>query len=178
MMESKDKDTIVHYYNREKRLERADSNARFMVDHYNAKRPGLLRTLTATRSLRFMFFVVLLAMVAVGVANLLVGGKNSGSVAGVHLSAAAMWFEGHVYVTVKRDEPAFSFFTKNQARLPVGIRAGDGISYATGIMQAAEDECRIRFPAEANPGRIAIIASVSRGEGEVDSNLELVAMVE
>ena len=177
-MESKENGKITYYYDREKRLERADSNARFIVDHYHSKRPGIIRSLTATRSLRFLFFAVTLAMIAVGVANFAIGGKNAGSVAGVHLSTAAMWFEGHVYVTIKRDEPAFSFFSREPVRLPVAIRAGDGISYATAIMQAAEEECRLRFPAESNPGRVAVIASVSRADDAGESSLELVAVVE
>ncbi|MBN2874057.1 MAG: hypothetical protein JXM71_03090 [Spirochaetales bacterium] len=175
-METKDKGQINYYYNRESRLERAGPYATFINQRYNSKRPGLIRSLTATRSLRFLFFAVLITLIGAFIVDFAVGNKDRGSVKGVSLAANAMWFEGYVYATIKRDEPWFSLFGAEPALVPVSFKAGDGVSYATGVMQADEDEFRLRFPAESNPGRIVILASVQTDDEE--ASLELVVGVD
>jgi len=178
-METRDKDQVVYYYNREKRLEKASANARFMVDHYGAKRPGIIRSLTATRSLRYLFFAVGFMAVALLVVNYVIGSRDTGSVAGYSLSAKAMWFEGYVYITVKKNPPKFGFIVrKGVVGAPIGIKAGDGLGFAVGTMQAGEDEIRLRFSSEARPPRIAVIASASRGSAGEEDTVELVARVE
>jgi Flp pilus assembly protein TadB len=64
-METRDKDQVIHYYNREKRLERASANAMFAIDRHQFKRPGIIKSLTATRSLSFLFFSLMFMIVAV-----------------------------------------------------------------------------------------------------------------
>ena len=176
-METRDKNTVVYYYNRERRLERAGADAQFMADHYSTKRPGIIRSLTATRSLRFLFFTIGFMIVALSVVGYAMGSRDRGTVAGISLSAKAMWFEGYVYITVRRGTPRFG--TKKMSGepgQPVEIKAGDGITYATGVMQPGEDETKMRFAAELKPARIAIVASATKNDTE--DTVELVAKVE
>lgn len=176
-METRDKNTVVYYYNRERRLQRAGADARFMVDHYSTKRPGIIRSLTATRSLRYLFFTVGFMIVALSVVGYAMGSRDRGRVAGISLSAKAMWFDGYVYVTIKRGAPSFGARKSTGGTgQPVEIKAGDGIMYATGIMQPGEDEARLRFAAELKPARVAIVAGVTK-DGTEDT-VELVARVE
>ncbi len=176
-METRDKNQVVYYYNREKRLERAGADARFMVDHHGAKRPGIIRSLTATRSLRYLFFSVGFMIVALSVVSYAIGSRDRGTVAGISLSAKAMWFDGYVYITVKRSAPGFGARRSTGGPgLAVDIKAGDGITYATGVMQPGEDETRMRFAAELKPARVAVVA-VATKDGAEDT-VELVARVE
>jgi len=178
-METKDKDQVVFYYNRERRLQRANPDAMFAVDHHGVKRPGIIRSLTATRSLRYLFFAMILIIVAVLVVGYAQGARNSGSVAGDSLTVAALWFDGHVYLTVKRTEPWYQRGRSSASdRSPLEIRAGDGSGFSTGILQAGDEELRLRFPAELKPRRIAVIASVTETDDQAADSVELVANVE
>jgi len=58
------------------------------------------------------------------------------------------------------------------------IRTGDGSGFATGIMQVADDDIRLRFQAESSPPRIAVIASLPGPGGEVLDSVELIVPVE
>jgi hypothetical protein len=171
-METKDKGQVVYYYDRASRMEKAGPGARFINERYGAKRPGILRSLTATRSLRYLFFSLIFMLVAVMVVGYVQGTRNSGSVAGNSLSVAALWFEGHVYVTVKRTAPWFGPRPKAHDRAAVEIRTGDGAGYALGVLQSGDEEQRLRFPAETKPARIVVVASAG------DDAVELVAKVE
>ncbi|MDX9897936.1 MAG: hypothetical protein RBT62_03385 [Spirochaetia bacterium] len=176
-METKDKNQIVYYYNREKRMEKAGPNARFMVDHYNGKRPGIFRSLTATRSLRYLFFAVVFMTIAVLVVSYIQGSRNTGTVGGVNLSVSAMWFEGDVYVSIKRRSPWYMVFTSSAATTSaIEIRTGDGNSSSLGYMQASDQEIKLRFEAGIKPERIAVLASIEK-EGKTES-VELVSRVE
>jgi len=176
-METRDKDQVVFYYNRERRLERANADARFALDHHGAKRPGFMRALMATRGLATLFFAMLFMVVAVFVVGFIQGTKNEGSVAGNAVIATAMWFEGHVYVTVKRSS---SWLDRIKATKPamLEIRTGDGSGYSTGIMQVADNDIRLRFQAETRPARIAVIASLAGSGGEILDSAELIVPVE
>ncbi|PKL09594.1 MAG: hypothetical protein CVV51_03050 [Spirochaetae bacterium HGW-Spirochaetae-7] len=176
-METRDKDQVVNYYNRERRLERASADARFMADHYGAKRPGIIRSLTATRSLRYLFFTVGFIIIALSVVSYAMGSRDRGTVAGISLSAKAMWFDGYVYITVKRAAPRFGARkSSGEPGLPVDIRAGDGLTYATVVLLPGEDETRMRFTAEVKPARVAIVAGVTKDGTE--ATVDLVARVE
>ncbi|MBU0928000.1 MAG: hypothetical protein KKA67_09645 [Spirochaetes bacterium] len=178
-METKDKGQVVYYYNRESRLEKASDNARFTVDHYGAKRPGLIRSLTATRSLRYLFFAVLFMAVAGLVVSYAQRSRSSGSVAGTTLSATAMWFEGYVYVSVKRSAPWYARAAKAAPGSVIEIKTGDGIGSTLGLLQSGEQELRLRFAAESKPPRVAVVASaVAAAEAGGDAQAVLEVKVE
>lgn len=172
-METRDKDQPFFYYNRAKRLERASNNARFVVDHYGRHRQGMIKTLTATPGLMFLFFTVVFMIMIALVLGFVAGRQDSGSVDGNALSAKALWFEGNVYVTVRRERPLFG----SSRRSAVEIKAGDGIGSALGLIQATDDELRLRFAAARKPDRIAIVASAMKSDGTTAS-IELAARVE
>jgi len=183
-METKDKDQVVFYYNRERRLENASANARFAVDHYGARRPGIIRSLTATRSLTYLFFALVFSIVAVFVVGYVQNSRKSGSVGGNSLTVAAMWFEGHVYVTVKRTSSWLpSARSDPSARAVLDIVAGDGMEFSRGTLQPGQDEIRLRFPAETKPGYAVVRASIAgtvAGDGDDGDagSVDLVARVE
>ncbi|HPB65004.1 MAG TPA: hypothetical protein PLW80_00480 [Spirochaetales bacterium] len=175
-METKDKGQAVYYYDRAKRMEKAGPYARFMAEHYGAKRPGILRSLTATRPLKSLFLALMFMLVAVLVVGYVQGAKNSGSVAGSRLVSTAMWFDGHVYVTVKRKPTFFGRDAGPQDRLAIEIAAGDGSAHAVAVLQAADDETRLRFEAASKPEAVAVLATA--GSGDDASRLEMLVKVE
>ncbi|OHD17263.1 MAG: hypothetical protein A2Y38_20765 [Spirochaetes bacterium GWB1_59_5] len=176
-METKDKGQIVYYYNRERRLENAPAGARFALERQRARRPGFMRALVATRALANLFFALVFMLVAVLVVGYVQGTRNEGSVDGNTVTASAMWFEGHVYVTIKRSTSWLDRFKAVKPSM-LEIRTGAGAEYSTGIMQAAEAEVRLRFQAETKPSRIAVIASVPGPGGETLDSVELIVLVE
>lgn len=178
MAETKDEGQVVYYYDRARRLERAGPNAQFAASLHDRKKPGFFSAMVATRSLRFMFFTVLLGFVAVGVANLAMGERNSGQAAGVHLTASSLWFDGHVYLTLKRSKPMFSLSASGKERKAVVVRAGDGNQSSVGVMQLADDELRLRFPAEIKPDAVAVIADIMKADGSIEATMTLVSQVE
>ena len=178
-METKDKGQVVHYYNREKRLERASDTARFAAERQGAKRPGLLRSLTATRSLRFLFYAVLLMSLASVIVGFVERERDTGALAGCYLKAEAMWFEGQVYVSVARVSPWYArlgFGAKAPAPVAIGIAVGSGPGSAIGVLQAQDADIRLRFPSEDRPPLALVVATI--GDGTIaDQRLELLARV-
>ena len=129
--------------------------------------------------MRYLFYATILIVVAVFVVGYAQGERGTGRIAGSNLTAAAMWYEGHVYVTVKRSEPWYlARSAAPQSRPAVEIRAGDGSGYAAGLLQSVDEELRLRFEAERKPARVAVIASVPSADGGPGDTLELVASVE
>jgi len=170
-METKDKGQVFYYYDREKRLERASDNAQFIIDRHGAKRPGLLKSLTATPALRYLFFAVLFMSVAALVVGYVDRTRNTGTLAGYSLSAEAMWFEGHVYVTLTKGLSWYARLGeglggKAPPLVAIGVAVGDGTSLATGVMQAAESDIRLRFPAESKPSLAFVVATLGEGDTE------------
>lgn len=176
-METKDKNQIVYYYDRSKRLEKASPNARFMAEHYGGKRPGILRSLTATRSLRYLFYSVLFMSLAVLLVSYVQGSGNTGNIGGVRLSVTAMWFEGDVYVSIKRRSVWYMAFARSSGTSSaIEIRTGDGNDATIGYIQASDEELKLRFKAGLKPERIVVFASV-QDSGMIDT-IELVAKVD
>lgn len=178
-METRDKGQITFYYNRQRRLEKASPSARFAFEQRTAKRPGIIRSLTATRSLRYLFFAMLFVLLAVMVVGYTRGERATGRIAGTNLTAKAMWFESQVYVTVKRSSPWYLGANPGpQSRTAIEIRSGDGSGHASAILQSVDDEVRLRFDAETKPARILVLASLPAVDGEEPEILRLVARVE
>lgn len=180
-METKDKGQVVFYYNREKRLQRASDNARFASDGRGTGRRGLLKSLTATRSLRFLFYGVLLMSLASLIVGYVDRERNTGSIAGYYLEAEAMWFEGYVYVTVAKVSPWYARLGKGLGAAPpapvaIGIVAGSGSGEASGVLQAREADLRLRYPAEERPALALVVASLDEGPGAAN-RLDLIAKV-
>jgi hypothetical protein len=161
-METKDKNQIVHYYDRSKRLERASANAMFAIDRHQFKRPGIIRSLTATRSLSFLFFSLVFMVIAVLLVNYIQGSRNSGTLSGNRFEVEAVWFEGHVYATVSRS-PA----RRNAPPIGAELLISAGEDVQTGFLQATDNEYRARIPADERPAWLAVIVSSGSGKTEL-----------
>lgn len=171
-METKDKGQVVHYYDRARRLERASDNARFISGYATSKKRGILRSLTATRSLRFLFFTTLLAVIAVLGASWLQKSRAQGEIAGSRVSAKAMWYEGAVYLTVKRaggEKPPYP---------ALFVRAGVSSTLAEAGFGPAESELRIRFAVDSKPGSVNAALEAPSGSGNAGERLVLVVPVD
>ncbi|MFH2115976.1 MAG: hypothetical protein ABIJ86_15855 [Spirochaetota bacterium] len=166
-METRDKDQIIHYYNRERRLERASANAMFAIDRHHFKRPGIIKSLTATRSLSILFFSLIFMIVAVLLVNFIQGSRNSGTIAGNHFEVEAVWFEGFVYATIVRN-PA----RRNAEPVSVDLLLSAGEDVQEGFLQASESEYRARVPADIKPAWLAVIVTAESGKTELAAKVK------
>lgn len=161
-METRDKDQIINYYNRERRLERASANAMFAIERHHYRRPGIIKSLTATRSLSFLFFSLVFMVVAVLLVNYIQGTRNSGILAGNRFEVEAMWFEGYVYATIARS-PA----RRNAEPIGVALLLSAGGDVHEGFLQATDSEYRARVPADIKPAWLAVIVTAESGKTEL-----------
>jgi hypothetical protein len=166
-METRDKDQVIHYYNREKRLERASANAMFVIDRHHFKRPGIIKSLTATRSLSFLFFSLMFMIVAVLLVNFVQGSRNSGTLEGNRFEVEAVWFEGFVYATIVRS-PA----RRNAEPVGADLLLSAGGDVQEVFLQASENEFRARVPAEIKPAWLAVIVTVGTGKTELAARVK------
>ena len=161
-METRDKDQVIHYYNREKRLQRASANALFAIDRHTHRRLGIIKSLTATRSLSFLFFSLVFMVVAVLLVNYIQGSRSSSNLKGYRFEAQAVWFEGYVYATISKT-PA------RRSVEPLGadllISAGEDVQ--EGFLPATESEYRARIPADIKPAWLAVIVTAGTSKAEL-----------
>lgn len=161
-METKDKDQVIHYYSREKRLERASSNALFAISRHKHQRLGIIKSLTATRSLSYLFFSLVFMVVAVLVVNYIQGSRSSGSLAGNRFEVEAVWFEGHVYATVARSPGR-----RNAEPRGVDLLFSAGEDVQEGFLPVTDSAYRARLPAAVKPAWLAVIVSDGSGKTEL-----------
>ncbi len=148
-------DGIVRHYNRERRLEKASPEVRWLSRQYGAKRPGILGSLLATGPLRFMFFALLLFMAAGALLSFLAGREDSGILGGSLYKLAAFRFGDSVYITVTRtarDEEAY----RGPLRLSAYL---DGTPSASGDFAAgseAKEEYRLTAPSPETVRKLSV----------------------
>jgi len=169
-METRDKDQIVYYYDRNRRLEKASPNARYISEYASTGRRGVFRSLLSNRSIVFMFLAVLLAMAALFGGTWVQSSRASGTIGGNKLSVKAMWFEGYVYVTVKRGEARPDSPLKT-----IFIRAVLDTGSADGVLQIVDAEYRFRMPAPVKTGSVSIVATLVGSDAE---SISMVAVVD
>ncbi|MEL3899890.1 MAG: hypothetical protein P1P67_05135, partial [Treponema phagedenis] len=87
-------------YSREKRLARSSEAVRRMHEEDYIQRPGLFRSLTATRSLRALFFAILLLVAVNFFIFFTQSTKNKGTVAGVACVLESMIYEKSTFATI------------------------------------------------------------------------------
>lgn len=161
-METRDKDQIIHYYSREKRLERASANAMFAIDRHHYRRPGIIKSLTATRSLSFLFFSLVFMVIAVLLVNYIQGSRNSGTIAGNRFEVEAVWFEGYVYATIARSPGR-----RNAQPIGADLLLSAGGDVQEAYLQATDSEYRTRVPADIRPAWLAVIVTAESGKTEL-----------
>jgi hypothetical protein len=161
-METRDKNQIIHYYNREKRLERASANAMFAINRHKHQRLGIIKSLTATRSLSFLFFSLVFMLIAVLIVDYIQGSRSSGTLGGNRFEVQAVWFEGHVYATIARS-PA----RRNAQPIGADLMLSAGGDVQEGFLPATDSEYRARLPAGDKPAWLAVIVSSGTGTTEL-----------
>ena len=166
-METRDKNQVIHYYNREKRLERASANARFAIDRHQYRRPGIIKSLTATRSLSFLFFSLIFMIIAVLLVSYIQGSRNSGVIAGNRFEVEAVWFEGHVYATITRS-PA----RRNADPIGAELLLSAGEDVQEGFLQVSDSLYRARVPATIKPSWLAVIVTAEAGKTELAARVQ------
>lgn len=160
-------DQVTYYYNRDRRLANATDNARFTVSKWDMKRPGLVKGLMATGSLRLLFLMLILFVLLGFLLDMIVGNRHKAQLAGYSVRLQAMYFEGEVYVHFSRQE-------RNSRTVPSSfellVSAGD--EAVSGLLSAGSNDFRVKLPAAEKPAWVA--ALVRHGEQQ----LELAAKVD
>lgn len=144
--EKNDKANVTYYYNRERRMEGAGRYARFAESLHHAKRPGLLRTMTATRPLAMLFYGLIFMLVAAFLVDWVSGGKESARLAGWSYSMDALWFEGDAYLSLRRERGLGA----REAGLAT-VRVTVGGQAAEGEFLPGVHELKLKLPAVAKP---------------------------
>ncbi|TFG83039.1 MAG: hypothetical protein E4H20_06440 [Spirochaetales bacterium] len=165
-METRDKDTVQFYYDRDRRLAKAGVYAQFAESLHGAKRPGFFRTMTATRSLKFLFFTLIIVVISSFIVDWVSGSRNRGSMGGYVYVLDALWFEGDVYLSIARTEGRGS-----RAAAPVDIAMSVGEAVGPGLLTIGMTEYKSRLSAPDKPQWAAAILT------QGDSRIELAARV-
>ncbi len=147
-------------YNREERLKRATPEVRQMHEGNFIPPRGIIKSLTASRGLRAVFFAIVLLVVINVVVHFLKRDQNYGSVNGVKVELSTFVFDGVPLANLKlkagpnfkvndsskekndKEEPIgelvkvqFSFFDKDKNKfsstIKTGIYTGSDLSFAT-----------------------------------------------
>jgi hypothetical protein len=95
---------LVFYYSRARRLERASPAVRALNEASPERRPGLFKTLTATKGLTFLFISVVLS-VAILYLGVFLRRDRAQALGGNSLSFSALRFEGSSYIVLKKSAP-------------------------------------------------------------------------
>jgi hypothetical protein len=172
-METREKGQPVFYYSRERRLEKASPMVHYVVSKYDEKRPGMFKSLTATRPLQFLFFSIVFMSVAFMVVTIIQGNKNSGTVAGNSIKGTALWFDDQVYVTITRKGQKLS-----QSAKRIEISVAENFGSLPEFLEKDDPEIRFRFTPAAKLKSITINALVPGSTGEKPSVLKLLVKVE
>ncbi|MBU0935294.1 MAG: hypothetical protein KKI09_04200 [Spirochaetes bacterium] len=150
--ETRDKDDVVYYYSRERRLDRAGPNAQFAASLWNTKKQGFLKTMMATRTLRYMFLMLVLFTMLGFAVDFLMKSRDKGNLAGYNVQMRAMYFEGNVIVTLQR-------IARNDKVLPVEfevlLTAGD--QTVSGTIPTLTDSFGARLASDGKPNWVAAI---------------------
>ncbi len=149
-------DGLVRHYSRERRLSRASPEVRWLVKQYDAKRPGLLGSLVATRSLRFMFFSLILFAVAGGLLSFLTGRQDSGTLGGHLFKISAFRFGETVYITVRRTARAGTPFSGN-ARMTYRVDEGEDASLEIPVSPSGQEEYRMTTVSAGKGGHLSLV---------------------
>jgi hypothetical protein len=160
--EKDDRKNLQYYYKREERLDRAGPYARFAESLHNRKRPGLLKTMTATRSLSFLFFTLTLIVVGSLIVNWVSGSRDKAAMGGYSYSLDALWFEGDVYLTVLRERGRGA---EIPGTVELSLTVGDAVANA--IMVPGQNEVKLRLSAPTKPDWSAAVLSLGNESAQL-----------
>ncbi len=134
-------------YNREERLKNAPLRVKQMHDRTFVERKGILRTLTATKGLRFVFFVIILLVVLNLIFFALFKDRPRGKIYDARVELSTFVFDGVPLASFKMDanpdseiknelvKVQFSFFDKDENKISSQIQSsvytGAELSFST-----------------------------------------------
>lgn len=140
--ESEQEQELVFRYSRSDRLKRADEAVRSLNEPRSAKKPTLFGTLTANKSLAFLFLAIIMLSATALVSNFLIPDPNEKEYKGNRFIFTAFQFEGSSYVAIKKKRlKADAFF--GPARL--FIRVGDSKTFSLSEEIALSDRSEEEF---------------------------------
>lgn len=110
--QSFDEREIVFHYSRERRLANASETVRELNKEGRKHSFNLLRPLTATKPLAFMFMSIIILFGVMLIFSFLFGGKKETVLGGNIINVSAFTFEGKTYLTVnKKIQDKKNFYT-------------------------------------------------------------------
>jgi hypothetical protein len=143
---------LVFYYSRARRLERASPAVRALNEASPQRRPGIFKTLTATKPLAFLFISVVLAVVVFSLSAFL-GRDKTPALGGNTLSVSALRFEGSTYIVLKKSAAPAAYTGVVDMAISAAGKTGAGISppakRSVFFSTEPEEEFRLAVPFEA-----------------------------
>ncbi len=125
MARKESEEELVFHYSRERRLESASEAVRRLNDPSGYRKPTLFGTLTANRSLAFLFLGIIVLSATALITAYLVPSADQVMFRGNELRLSAFGYEGATYVALKKT-------AKKDAYLgPVTLHASSGGAAAT-----------------------------------------------
>ncbi|MFA6505189.1 MAG: hypothetical protein WCT14_03770 [Treponemataceae bacterium] len=143
MNETKQDEELVFRYSRENRLKHADQSVQMMNEPKSKKKTTLFGTLTATKSLAFLFLAILMLSATVMVTHFLMPDSNEKEYKGNRLTLSAFHFEGATYVALKKKAKAGAYF--GPARLFVRIGGSQSFALITDIVVSNKEYEEFKF---------------------------------
>lgn len=123
-----DEKDIVFHYSRERRLEHASETVRKLNEEGKRHSFNLLRPLTATKPLAFLFFSIIVLVAIMYLFSFLFGGRDEIVFGGNTIQISAFTFEGKTYLTLNKklkDKHNFYTGTVDLAISPSDASPGD-----------------------------------------------------
>lgn len=97
---------LVFHYSREERLQKASSAVKRLYDPSYGTRVGLFRSLTANRSLAFLFLAIIMLSATALVTSIFIPSADRAEFAGNEITIEAFSFENALYLTVQKKKLA------------------------------------------------------------------------
>jgi hypothetical protein len=142
----------VFYYSRARRLERASAAVRALNEASPERRPGIFKTLTATKPLAFLFMSVVLAA-AIFYLSAFLSRDKTPALGGNTLSFSALRFEGSSYIVLKKSASPRAYTGVVDMAISAAEKAGEGspppANRSVFFSMEPEEEFRLAVPFEA-----------------------------
>lgn len=153
-------DELGFHYSRERRLASADPAVRELNREGPRKKPGLFRTLTATRPLAFLFLAIIMLAATALVVEYALPALRRPTLEGLEFSASAFRYEGSTFIVVRKRAAGKApyrgdFFV---AAAPAGAEAGKTV--LKGFRADEETEQEFRFSIAGEHRKLAVVVEV------------------
>lgn len=154
----KDEELVFHY-SRESRLASASDSVRGLNEGGPRKKPNLFRTLTANRSLAFLFLAIIMLSLTAIVTSILVPSPEEAEYGGNRLSLSAFRFEETVYVAVRKTAKTNAAYV-GPARLHVRASGGDGFDLSADVLFSGAKTQEFKYRIEAQGDQVEVVLEI------------------